>query len=70
MAAKLNSDFFRLVPEGATHCIVEERFHRGQPCWTATAVIPHGAAVPLNVYYSEAMASDVAEAVNEFLKGA
>ena len=33
-----------LVPAGATHCVVEERLHRGQSVWGVIAIIPHGAA--------------------------
>lgn len=64
---KLNSDFMRLVPEGTTHALVEERQSRGQSVWAVVAIIPQGAAVPLNAYSSESMANEVAQALNSSL---
>lgn len=61
---KLNSDFLRLVPDGTTHAIVEERQHRGASVFAVIAIIPNGASVPLNGYSSKELAEETCEALN------
>jgi hypothetical protein len=65
--ASLNRDFLRLIPEGATHALVEERLHRGEHVYAVVAIVPDGMSLPLNAYATEESANSVAEAVNQHL---
>jgi hypothetical protein len=57
----------RFIPENATHCVVEERMHRGSPVYALIAIVPDGASVPLNGYSTEELANSTATSLNALL---
>ena len=57
----INSDLLRLIPEGTTHFLVEERLHRGNIAYAVVAVVPNGIALPLNAYSSRDLAESTAK---------
>lgn len=65
--ARFQESVMGWVPEGATHAVVEERLHRGSPVYAVVAIVPHGAAIPLNGYSDRSLAEDLAAFVNERL---
>jgi hypothetical protein len=54
------TDLQRLVPEGTTHFTIEERQHRGNTVYAVVAIVPNGAAVPLNGYSTRELAESTA----------
>jgi hypothetical protein len=54
------NDLQRLVPEGTTHFTIEERSHRGSTVYAVVAIVPDGAAVPLNGYSTRELAESTA----------
>lgn len=64
---QIGSDMMRLVPDGASKCVVEERQHRGATVYALIAIVPNGASVPLNGYSSKKLADETAEAINASL---
>lgn len=63
----LQESFYRLLPDGTTHCVVEERLHRGSTTWALVAVVPNGASIPINGYSSRELADSTMREVNERL---
>ena len=63
----INQDLVRLLPEGCTHCVVEERSHRGQSVFAVVAIVPNGIALPLNGYSSETLAGEICAELNATL---
>lgn len=63
----ITTDLLRFVPSNATHCIVEERNHRGSTVYAVIAVVPNGAAIPLNGYSSQDLAESTAQEINTHL---
>jgi hypothetical protein len=55
------NDLQRLVPEGTTHFTIEERQHRGSTVYAVVAIVPNGAAVPLNGYSTRELAESTAQ---------
>jgi hypothetical protein len=55
------NDLQRLVPEGTTHFAIEERQHRGSTVYAVVAIVPHGAAVPLNGYSTRELAESTVQ---------
>jgi hypothetical protein len=55
------NDLQRLVPEGTTHFTIEERQHRGSTVYAVVAIVPDGAAIPLNGYSTRELAESTAQ---------
>ncbi len=61
------SDLTRLLPDGATHCVVEERLHRGNSVYAVIAIVPNGSAIAINGYSTKALADSTAIILNDHL---
>ncbi len=65
--ASFTDSFYRSIPDGATHVLIEERPHRGTIVWATIAIVPGGASVPLNGWSDETLALEAKEAAEAYI---